>query len=130
MTDRVAIEHVAIRATTHNLDVTMPGPDGRPTLHRFATYTGAHFEEYTVSDHTVHAVLSDRSTRLEVTASRPDGGILRAPTLTQMDRRITETLSAQVQVKLSHRQGSRWPVDFDDTGRHAGLEVNGKLNFD
>ena len=98
-------------------------------LHRFATYTGAHFEEYHVNDHAVHAVLSDRSTRLEVTASRPDGGILRAPTLAQMDRRITETLSAQVQVKLSHRQGSRWPVDFDDTGLHAGLEVNGKLNL-
>ena len=98
-------------------------------LHRFATYTGAHFEEYTVSDHTVHAVLSDRSSRLEVTARRAEGGILRAPTLTQMDRRITETLSAQVQVKLSRRQGSRWPVEFDDIGRHAGLEVNGKLNL-
>jgi hypothetical protein len=64
-----------------------------------------------------------------VTATRAEGGILRAPTLAQMDRRITETLSAQVQVKLSHRQGRRWPVDFDDTGLHAGLEVNGKLNL-
>jgi tocopherol cyclase len=98
-------------------------------LHRFATYTGAHFEEYRVSDTSVHAVLSDRSKRLEVTATRAEGGILRAPTLSQMDRRITETLSAQVQVKLTHRQGSRWPVDFEDTGLHAGLEVNGKLNL-
>jgi tocopherol cyclase len=98
-------------------------------LHRFATYTGAHFEEYSASDTGVHAVLSDRSRRLEVTATRAEGGILRAPTLAQMDRRITETLSAQVQVKLSHRQGRRWPVDFDDTGLHAGLEVNGKLNL-
>jgi hypothetical protein len=98
-------------------------------LHRFATYTGAHFDEYTVSDHTVHAVLSDRSSRLEVTAVRAESGILRAPTLSQMDRRITETLSAQVHVKLTRRQGSRWLVEFDDTGLHAGLEVNGKLNL-
>jgi hypothetical protein len=98
-------------------------------LHRFATYTGAHLDECSVGDHTVHAVLSDRTSRLELTATQTQGGILRAPTLTQMDRRITETLSAQVQVKLSRRQGSRWPVEFDDTGRHAGLEVNGKLNL-
>ena len=99
-------------------------------LHRFATYTGAHFEEYSVGDHSVHAVLSDRSRRLEVTATRAEGGILRAPTLAQMDRRIIETLSAQVRVKLAYRKGGRWLVEFDDIGRHAGLEVNGKLNFD
>jgi tocopherol cyclase len=99
-------------------------------LHRFATYTGAHLDECTVGEDIVHAVLSDRSSRLEVTATQTEGGILRAPTLTQMDRRITETLSAQVQVKLSLRQGGRWSVEFEDTGRHGGLEVNGKLNLD
>jgi len=98
-------------------------------LHRFATYTGAHLEDYSASDHTVHAVLSGRSSRLEVTATRAEGGILRAPTLMQMDRRITETLSAQVQVRLLCRQGARWLVEFEDTGRHAGLEVNGTLNL-
>jgi len=98
-------------------------------LHRFATYTGAHMDEYTVSDYAAHVVLSDRSSRLEVTAMPAEGGLLRAPTTSQMDRRIAETLSAQVQVKLSRRQGGRWLVEFDDTGRHAGLEINGKLSY-
>jgi hypothetical protein len=86
-------------------------------------------DEYTVSDYAAHVVLSDRSSRLEVTAMPAEGGLLRAPTTSQMDRRIAETLSAQVQVKLSRRQGGRWLVEFDDTGRHAGLEVNGKLSY-
>ena len=97
-------------------------------LHRFATYTGAHLEEITVGDRSVHAVMSDRSSRLEITASQTGGGTLRAPTLARMDRRITETLSAQVQAKLSLRHGRRWTVEFDDAGLHAGLEVNGRLD--
>jgi hypothetical protein len=45
-----------------------------------------------------------------------------------MNRRITETLSAHVHVKLLSRKGSTWITEFDDTGRHAGLEAMGQLN--
>jgi hypothetical protein len=96
-------------------------------LHRFATYTGARLDECIVTDTEARMVVSDRSKRLELLAVRAEGGMLRAPTATQMDRRISETLSAQVRVKLFKRKGDHWTVEFDDTGRYAGLEVSGKL---
>ncbi len=37
-----------------------------------------------------------------------------------MGKRVDETLKASVQVKLTTRAGA---VLFEDTGRHAGLEV-------
>lgn len=97
-------------------------------LYRFATYTGATLEEVTVTDQQAHMVVSNRSQRLELTAVRADGGILQAPTTHQMDRRIIETLSAQVQVRLLERSGSRWNERFTDTGQYAGLEVMGRLD--
>ena len=97
-------------------------------LYRFATYTGAHLEEYHVSDHEAWMILVDHSYRLELTARRAEGGILQAPTTTQMNRRITETLSACIQVKLTKRKSGRWQTIFSDEGKWAGLEVVGKLD--
>jgi tocopherol cyclase len=97
-------------------------------LERFATYTGAQLVETAVTDTEVRMVMAQRARRLELTASRAEGGILQAPTTTQMNRRITETLSAHVHVKLLSRKGSTWITEFDDTGRHAGLEAMGQLN--
>ncbi len=97
-------------------------------LYRFATYTGARLEAYALTDHEVSLVFADRLHRLEVTARRVQGGLLQAPTVTQMDRRIMETISAQVRVKLMRRKGDVWNSVFEGTGRHAGLEVTGKLN--
>ncbi|NTU75333.1 MAG: hypothetical protein HGA86_04360 [Anaerolineaceae bacterium] len=96
-------------------------------LHRFATYTGAKLDHISTTDHEVHLTLSDRSKRLELTATRAEGGILQAPTLTQMDRRIMETLSATVQVTLCERKGTQWLKTFSDIGRYAGLEAIGSL---
>jgi tocopherol cyclase len=100
--------------------------DGK--LHRFATYSGARLEDYSIKDHEANLVFSDRNKRLELLATRAEGGLLQAPTLAQMDRRIAETLSAQVEVRLLSRKGKSWAVEFEDTGRHAGLEVIGELN--
>jgi hypothetical protein len=97
-------------------------------LYRFATYTGARLEEYGLTDTEAQLVFADRSKRLEVIASRVMGGLLKAPTLTQMDRRIMETISAQVWVRLTMRKGNAWLTMYEGTGRHAGLEVIGRLN--
>lgn len=96
-------------------------------LHRFATYTGAHLDDTSVTDHEAHLVFTGRSERLELTAERAEGGILQAPTTAQMNRRITESLSAQVHVTLFKKNGNAWIKTFEDTGRYAGLEVMGNL---
>ena len=97
------------------------------TLHRFATYTGARIEKKTLSENDVSLVFSDRKERLEIFARRIGGGLLQAPTVTQMDRRISETLSSEIDVVLSVRKNGTWQKVFEDSGRFAGLEVVGEL---
>jgi hypothetical protein len=94
-------------------------------LHRFATYTGAKIEKLIVNESEVSLVFCDLKKKLEILARRVGGGILKAPTFTQMDRRISETLSSEIDVKLSVRQNRNWHKVFEDKGRYAGLEVVG-----
>ena len=93
-------------------------------LYRFATYTGARIEELLIRDDSVHWVVSDRQYRLEMEATRAQGGLLLGPTRVEMGKRVAETLNASVQVRLARRAGGEL---FQGTGRFAGLEVHGAL---
>ena len=97
------------------------------TLYRFATYSGARIEKKVVSENDVSLIFSDRKKRVEIFARRIGGGQLKAPTVTQMDRRISETLSSEVEVTLSVKSNGKWHKVFEDFGRYAGLEVVGDL---
>ncbi len=94
-------------------------------LHRFSTYTGAKARDLTVSEDSVHFELVDRIKRLRVNANRAQGFNLQAPTTAQMDRRIMETLSADIEVALEMKTNGRWEQTYSSTGRFAGLEVVG-----
>lgn len=96
-------------------------------LHQFATYTGARIDQLSVKESEVSLIFSDRKKKLQIHARRVGGGILKAPTLTQMDRRISETLSSEIDVVLSIRQKRIWQKVFEGSGRYAGLEVVGDL---
>jgi tocopherol cyclase len=104
----------------------LPGPDGRPTLHRFATYTGARTTRLTVDDEQVHWSLRAKTgEKLEISAERRRGGLLHAPVLTQMHRRVEETLDARINLTLTDRAGQ---ILLEDTGEVAGLEVHGDID--
>jgi len=96
-------------------------------LYRFATYTGACIEKLDISDGSVAWVISDRLHRLEMHATRTEGGLLQAPTTTDMNRRIAETLNARVETALYSLKGDCPELLFHGTGRHAGLEAVGDL---
>jgi hypothetical protein len=96
------------------------------TLHRFATYTGSRVEKLTVSDRTITWVVRDGTQRLEMQATRAEGGLLQAPTTVEMGRRISETLDATVEARLVRLQGGERVV-FHGTGLYAGLEVVGHM---
>ncbi len=49
-------------------------------------------------------------------------GLLKGPTTVEMGKRVAETLSATVAVRLTRRGDGR--VLYEGTGRHAGLEVH------
>ena len=93
-------------------------------LYRFTTYSGGQVELLEISDNSVNWVLRNRTHRLSLNASRDQGGLLRAPTRLDMGKRILETLSASVHVRLETLQGS---LLFDGDGANAGLEVNGDI---
>jgi hypothetical protein len=97
-------------------------------LHKFATYTGARISTLLVEEREVWITMEDRNERLEVWALRGKTSDLLAPTVSQMDRRIAETLSAEIKVSLSLRQKDGWQKVFEDTGIYAGLEIVGKLD--
>ena len=94
-------------------------------LFRFATYTGAKIEKLSVREKEIHWVVRDRKYRLEMTAHQAPGGVLLGPTKIEMGKRVTETLNASVDVRLSTLRGD---VVFEENGRFAGLEVNGNLD--
>jgi hypothetical protein len=95
-------------------------------LYRFATYTGARLEHLKVDERAVTWVMRDRTHRLEIYATRAEGGLLRGPSAEAMGVRVPETISALIEVRLSRRRGGQ--VLFEDTGRYAGLEVVGDLD--
>ena len=94
-------------------------------LYRFATYTGAKLNNFTISDQQVHMKFSDRSHSLEITAERKSTGLLKGPTRIAMDMRVAESLTSTIHVKLTDHNRK---ILFEDTGSHVGLEVAGDIS--
>jgi tocopherol cyclase len=96
----------------------------RGRLYRFATYTGARLINLDIKDKSVHLVIQDGQYRLAIDASRSEGGLLHAPFSGAMLKRVMESLTAEVSVKLTERKSDA--EIFSGTGRHAGLEIGGE----
>jgi tocopherol cyclase len=93
-------------------------------LYRFATYSGARTEAFSIADDRVTWTLRDRHRRLELVAFRAEGGLLHEPTRSEMLQRVEETMLATVEVKLTTLAGD---TIFAGQGRNASLEVNGDI---
>lgn len=94
-------------------------------LHRFATYTNSRISNLAVNDQQVFWTMQNRTHVLEIEARQAQGGLLLAPTPKGMGRRIAETLSANIFVRLTNRKTNK--VEFEGTGEYAGLEVVGNM---
>jgi tocopherol cyclase len=96
-------------------------------LYRFATYTGATVEDLSLTEGQVSLTIQNREHRLELTAMRTGGSLLRAPTVLSMGRRITETLTSTVEARLLARRAGAWEEIFQGTGIYGGLEAAGDV---
>ena len=94
-------------------------------LYRFATYTGAKIRKLEVDEQKIHWIVADRRFTLDIRIDRPNTtpALLHAPTTSGMDRHIEERLNAKICLRLYNETG----VIFEETGRHAGLEVVGDI---
>jgi len=93
-------------------------------LHRFATYTGARITRLEILDDHILWVVHDKRHELTIRATRSQGGLLHAPTVTEMTSRLLESLTSTVHVTLKTREGK---VLFAGEGGHAGLEIGGAI---
>jgi hypothetical protein len=85
-------------------------------------------ERCEVTDQTVSLAYVDpyqKGYRLEIEATRASGGFLHSPERTAMLQRVMESLTASIHVRLVERASGK--IMFDETGKHAGLEVVGDL---
>lgn len=96
-------------------------------LYKFASYTTACIKKLKIETKQIFLSVCDKRHRLEITASRTDGGFLQAPSLAQMDRRISHSMRGTVQLELYSFSNKKSELIFNDTGRNAGIEVNGDI---
>jgi tocopherol cyclase len=94
-------------------------------LYRFTKYNRAKITSLRLTDSDVLLRAENKQHSLEIEAARSEGGLLHAPYRSDMLQRVTESLTATIAVKLSELNSGR--VLFADTGRYAGLEINGEI---
>lgn len=91
---------------------------------RFATYNRSKIARLEVQADKVSLQLSNRKYVLEVMVERRVSGQLMAPVKGQMERKIAESLDADLHVRLSNQDGS---LIYEGKGTHAGLEIVGDV---
>ncbi|NTW48604.1 MAG: hypothetical protein HGB19_02495 [Chlorobiales bacterium] len=92
-------------------------------LYRFTTYTGAKLTQVDLTDDLVRIEAADKKHTLRIAATRTNSGVLHGPYNSQMVKKVSESLNANVSVEFfENRQ-----LIFEGIGQAAGLDVNGKL---
>lgn len=94
------------------------------TVHRFATYTHAKLLLDKSASDSIKIVISDKNYTYHIKTSRTNAGLLKAPVKGLMDRRIAESIDAQLELIVKDKNDV---VIFQDTTSIAGLEVVGSI---
>lgn len=93
-------------------------------VYRFATYNRSELRNLVLQPDKVELKMTNRKYILEVSVERKISGQLKAPVKGQMDRKIAESLDANLTVRLSEQKGA---LIFEGAGEHAGLEIVGDV---
>ena len=95
-------------------------------LIEFTTYNFTKLRKSYADNERVEIVLENGKNLLEILAHRKDATELAAPIMGLMDGKISESMTAEVEVKLYDKKNKR--ILFEDKGRNVGLEVAGKIS--
>lgn len=93
-------------------------------VYRFATYNRSGIRRLVLQPDKVELEMSNRKYLLELTVERRISGQLKAPVKGQMDRKIAESLDADLTLRLSKQNGE---TIYEGRGEHAGLEIVGDV---
>lgn len=94
-------------------------------LIQFTTYNSTELIRSVTDKKTVELVMENKKYRLEILAHRNDATELAAPISGFMDGRISESMSASLEVKLINKKNKE--TLFQDTARNTALEVAGAI---
>lgn len=97
--------------------------DGK--IHRYANYTGAKLKSIRLTNDLVKVEIQDKQHLIVVEAKHAARGLLAAPLNGAMDRRISESVDAVINVKITDRLAHKI---FSGTGNTAGLELVGNMD--
>lgn len=92
-------------------------------IRRFATYTKAKVTIESLDDHLAELVIEDKNYIYKISANNKDAGLLAAPVLGSMDRRISESINARISLRVQDRKTGN--IIFDESTEVAGLELVG-----
>ncbi|MBK7174862.1 MAG: hypothetical protein IPH84_16915 [Bacteroidales bacterium] len=94
------------------------------TIFRFATYTHARLKILNHGTDSLSINIRDKKYTYIIEAIRTNSGLLQAPVLGSMDRRIPESIDARLKLKIMDHEGN---ILFSDSTSIAGLEMVGDL---
>jgi hypothetical protein len=96
------------------------------TIHRFGTYTNARLRVETSGSDTLKIAISDKKYTYHIKTYRNNSGILKAPVKGSMDRRISESVDAKLNLVVTNENGVEI---FQDSTSIAGLEMVGNIEL-
>jgi tocopherol cyclase len=94
-------------------------------LLQFTTYNSTKLIRSFADKNLVELQMENKNYRLDIVAQRNHATELAAPISGFMDGRISESMTASIEVKLMDKKTGE--VLFSDTGKNAGLEVAGEI---
>jgi len=94
-------------------------------LIKFTTYNRTSLRKCMIDKTQIELVMENSTHRIEINAKRSHSVTLASPIQGFMDGRIDESMTAEININLTDSKSGK--TIFKDTGRHAGLEVAGKI---
>lgn len=95
-------------------------------VHRFGTYTHAKIKLETSNSESIKIIISDKKYTYHIETYRNKSGLLKAPVKGSMDRRISESVDANLKLTVMDKKEH---VIFQDSTSIAGLEIVGDVEM-
>jgi hypothetical protein len=95
-------------------------------LIKFTTYNGTSLRKCRINADTVELIMENKRHHMEVNISRDHATSLASPIQGFMDGRIEESMTSEIHIRLLELKTGK--TIYQDTGRHAGLDVAGNID--
>jgi tocopherol cyclase len=96
-------------------------------LYKFTTYTRSRIKTFDYDQEKLTLHVESKGHRLEIEVFYKKGAVLRTPVLGEMQGRLSESLTAETNVRFYEKSRSAESMVFSGRGRHTGIEIEGTI---